>query len=168
MHVLLRAYRIFIWSIFIWGSVRVKVTFVPIFMEKMYLDLSPRTNPQHNTRGIFAALIVMSGYDTPNDALVATYDALERTTQLAAAPEFNRAVLQHSKSHPRMLESKTRPDSPLLRSITSGKMDLESRTTINQSTYARNCADKQVILRATFGHLEHWQSYWTSTCNPAK
>ena len=64
----------------------------------------------------------MSGYDTPNDALVATCDALERTTQLAAAPEFNRAVLQHSKSHPRMLESKTRPDSPLLRSITSGKI----------------------------------------------
>ena len=63
----------------------------------------------------------MSGYDTPNDALVATYDALERTTQLAAAPEFNRAVLQHSKSHPRMLDSKTRPDSPLLRSIISGK-----------------------------------------------
>ena len=48
------------------------------------------------------------------------------------------------------------------------KMDLESRATIKQSTYARQCADKQVIPRAMFGHLEHWQSYWTSTCNPAK
>jgi hypothetical protein len=51
----------------------------------------------------------MSGNDNPkfDVASAATFDALERASQLASAPEINRAVLQHSKSHPRMLESKT-------------------------------------------------------------
>lgn len=66
-------------------------------------------HPQNNCRTVHQEYCVMSGNDNPkfDVASAATFDALERASQLASAPEINRAVLQHSKSHPRMLESKT-------------------------------------------------------------
>lgn len=51
------------------------------------------TNPSKMDHGI------------PDIAVNSTFSALERGSKFVAAPEPARSVLQHSKSHPRMLES---------------------------------------------------------------
>lgn len=43
--------------------------------------------------------------DFPDIAANSTFSALERASKIPTAPETSRSVLQHSKSHPRMLES---------------------------------------------------------------
>jgi hypothetical protein len=43
--------------------------------------------------------------DFPDMAANSTFSALERASKIPTAPETSRSVLQHSKSHPRMLES---------------------------------------------------------------